>query len=148
VRVGSCSGFRFSYTNYDNWNTNTNVSAHQGIIKIISSTHPANMAKNKITLISSLGVKSKNLTGDKITIEEILDKSVMILDYRTGDSKFSRDGTCLTLQIEYEGKVRVIFTGSGVLKEDLETLSKDDFPFTSTIIKVPFKDKQFFFKFT
>ncbi|QTE37511.2 hypothetical protein J3L18_00135 [Mucilaginibacter gossypii] len=100
-----------------------------------------------IKTFSSLGVRSKNLTGEKITIEEILDKPVTVLDYRVGDSKFNRN-EYLTLQILYEEKTRVLFTGSGVLKEDLEKLSKEDFPFISTIVKIPFNEKQFFFKFT
>lgn len=97
---------------------------------------------------SQLNIRSKNLTGVKIELEQLIDKKITIIDYRTNDSKFSREGICLTIQIEYEGEKRVIFTGSGVLREDIEKTNREDFPFTTTIIKVPFKDKQFFFKFT
>lgn len=97
---------------------------------------------------SELGVKSKNLTGDKIEIVDILDKQITVLDYRVKDSKYSRDGMCTTLQIEFEGQKRVIFTGSGVLLADIENLPKKAFPFTTTIVKIPFKERQFFLKFT
>lgn len=96
---------------------------------------------------SELGIRSKNLTGEKLEITEIINKNITVLDYRAGDSKYSRDGTCLTLQIEYEGEKRVIFTGSRVLLEDIQK-PEVTFPFTTTIIKVPFKERQFFLKFT
>jgi hypothetical protein len=97
---------------------------------------------------SELGVKSKNLTGDKIEIVDIIDKEITVLDYRVKDSKYSRDGMCLTLQIQYNGETRVIFSGSGVLLEDIEKLPKEAFPFTTTIKKIAFKERQFFLKFT
>lgn len=97
---------------------------------------------------NELGVKSKNLTGDKIEIVEVLDKQIEVLDYRVKESKYSREGMCLTLQIRYQGKIWVIFTGSKVLLEEIESLKGEWEAFTTTIIKVPFKEKQFFLKFT
>jgi hypothetical protein len=38
------SGFSFSNTNYDNWNSNTNVSSH--LCKLLSSINPAITAKD------------------------------------------------------------------------------------------------------
>jgi hypothetical protein len=96
-----------------------------------------------------LGIRSKNLTGDKIDIVDVIDKEITVIDYRVKDSKYSRDGFCTTLQIKFNGEIRVIFTGSGVLRQDIEALPREAFPFTTTIIKIPFKDnKQFFLKFT
>jgi len=83
----------------------------------------------------------------KTLFTNYLNKQVTVLDYRTAESKFSRSDY-LQLQIEYEGKTYVIFTGSGVLKDDLDKLDNNAFPFTTTIVKIPFKEKQFFFKFT
>lgn len=97
---------------------------------------------------SELGVKSKNLTGDKIEIVDVLDKQITVLDYRAGGSKYSRDGILLTLQIKYNDETRVIFTGSGVLLEDIKLLPPESFPFTTTIIKIPINDRKFFLKFT
>lgn len=97
---------------------------------------------------SQLGVQSKNLTGVKIEIEKVLDKIITVFDFRVNGSKFSRDGMCLSIQIEYENDKRVIFTGSAVLLEDIEKIPKEGFPFTTTIVRIPFKEKQFFYKFT
>ncbi len=41
------AGVSFSNTNYDNWNTNTNVSSHLCCEIKLSSTDPAHIAKNK-----------------------------------------------------------------------------------------------------
>lgn len=98
--------------------------------------------------LKQLGIKSKNLTGDKIDITSVLDKEITVIDYRTKDSKYSRDGTCLTLQILFEGNTHVIFSGSAVLLGDLEKVPISDFPFTTTIIKVVIDNKKFFLKFT
>lgn len=97
---------------------------------------------------SELGVRSKNLTGDKIEIVDVLDKQITVLDYRSGDSKYSRDGILLTLQIKFEEETRIIFTGSGVLLDDIKKLPLEAFPFTTTIIKIPINEKKFFLKFT
>lgn len=98
---------------------------------------------------SQLGVRSKNLTGVKIGIEEVIDQEITVLDYRVTESKFSRHGDCLHLQIEYKNELRVIFTGSGVLKEDIQKVDKADFPFTTRITKINFKTgKEWFLKFT
>lgn len=97
---------------------------------------------------SELGVRSKNLTGDKIEMVDVLDKEIIVIDYRSGDSKYSRDGTLLTLQIKYNDETRVIFTGSGVLLEDIKKLPIEAFPFTTTIIKIPINERKFFLKFT
>lgn len=95
-----------------------------------------------------LNIKSKNLTGDKIEIIKVLDKEITVTDYRSGDSKYSREGTCTMIQILFEGNTRIIFTGSNVLLEDLEKVPKDSFPFITTIIKTQIDKKMFFLKFT
>jgi hypothetical protein len=97
---------------------------------------------------SQLGVKSKNLTGDKIEVPNVIDKLITVLDYRIKDSKFGRHGMCLHMQMIIEGETRVMFSGSGVLMEDIEKVPKEDFPFTTTIIKIPINTKEFFLKFT
>jgi hypothetical protein len=52
------------------------------------------------------------------------------------------------MQIIYGGELRVIFTGSAVLREDIEKVSKTDFPIETTIIKVKVGDKPEWFQFT
>jgi hypothetical protein len=44
--------------------------------------------------------------------------------------------------------MRIIFTGSAVLREDIEKVPKEDFSITTTIIKVKIKDKPEWYQFT
>ena len=44
--LSGCSGFGLSYNDYDNWNTNTNVSSHL-CINYLNSVNLAISAKNK-----------------------------------------------------------------------------------------------------
>eukprot|EP01037_Dinobryon_pediforme_P011467 gene11467-11560_t len=87
----------------------------------------------RMMTFSELGVKSKNLTGDKITIEEILDKPIKVFDYRVAESKYSRNNY-LMIEIEFEGQKRVIISGSNVLLEDIEKIPKDGFPFCAALV--------------
>ena len=63
--------------------------------------------------------EEENFDGDKISISDILNKEVTVLRFRVGDSK-KREGTkYITIQVEVDGKHRVVFTGSEVLYNQL-----------------------------
>lgn len=84
----------------------------------------------------SMGIKTKTLTGEKITLNEILDKEITVYDYRIEDSKYGkRDAKCLWMQLGIGGEIRVVFTGSTVLMDTLQQVPTSGFPFTTTIIK-------------
>lgn len=84
---------------------------------------------------SDLGIKIEldNLTGEKIKISKVLGKEITVTDYKLNSSKYDKEKECLTIQIEFNGEKKVIFTGSQILKKQIEQVSKDDFPFTATI---------------
>ncbi len=73
-----------------------------------------------IRKFSELGLQSK-LSGDKIDIDQIFGKEIKVTAYRIGPSKHN-GGRCLTLQFEFEGATRVVFTASEVLMKELEQL--------------------------
>lgn len=77
------------------------------------------------------------LDGDKIRIESVLNKELVVIGHAVRDSQFSKNksGKYLTLQIELGGERRVVFTGSDVLIEQLEKYA-EMIPFAATIIKV------------
>jgi len=84
------------------------------------------------------GIKplTKGLTGDKIKIERILNREITIHDYRVVDSKFEKGcKKCLHLQIEIGDTKHVVFTGSSILMETIQQISKDQMPFRTTIIR-------------
>ena len=80
-----------------------------------------------------------SLDGVKIKLENILDKPLIVKDFRVTKSKF--DGDCLKLQVEINGENRVVFTGSNVLIEQAQKYS-DHMPFSAKITMV---DKYFSF---
>jgi hypothetical protein len=93
---------------------------------------------------NELGItdEKKGLVGDKIKVERILDKQIIVIDFDIIDSKY--DGKCLQMQIEYNEDKRVIFTSAKRLISTMERVDKQSLPF-STIIK---KQEDDTFKFT
>ena len=81
--------------------------------------------------------KENILDGDKMGIDDILNKEILILGYVIKNSRYSdnSNGKYLTLQIEKESKKHVIFTGSEVLIGQIEKY-KDEIPFQATIRKI------------
>lgn len=85
------------------------------------------------------GIKSvsQSLQGDKIKMDRILNREIVIHDYRIEDSKFNqqRGSKCLYIQISISGTKHVVFTGSINLMECIQQVPKEDFPFITTIVK-------------
>ena len=87
---------------------------------------------------SELGIKTEvRMTGSKINITRIMNREVIVLDFKIEDSKFpkNKSGKCLFLQVEFEGERRVVFTGSDVLISQITQVGEDNLPFVATIIK-------------
>lgn len=83
------------------------------------------------------GIKSKPQTfiGDKIKMNKVLNREIVVHDYRIEDSKYGTGGNkCLYLQIEINDTKHVMFTGSKSLIEMIEQVPKSSFPFKTTII--------------
>lgn len=80
--------------------------------------------------------ENKIQKGEKIKIDDILGQTIQIISYKISDSKYQKGNSekCLVLQIKYNGEDRIVFTGSGVLIEQVETY-KDELPFETQIIK-------------
>ncbi|MDB0602335.1 hypothetical protein PL373_14530 [Tenacibaculum maritimum] len=76
----------------------------------------------------------KNFTGEKIQSKRIFDKEIKVLDYKIAPS-IKKPGTdFLTLQIEINNEKRIFFTGSTILMQQIKSIPKDKFPFSTTII--------------
>lgn len=76
--------------------------------------------------------------GEKLKISEVLGKDLTVVSYRVQKSHFS-DGEeqkqYLMLQIEMDGNKYVVFTGSGVLRHQVEEY-KAHLPFITQIKKI------------
>lgn len=77
------------------------------------------------------------LNGSKLKIEEILNKEILVIGHKIGESKFHKSNSpkCLTLQFELDDEKHVIFTGSTVLINQTEKY-KDEIPFLTAIKKI------------
>jgi len=81
--------------------------------------------------------EERPLDGDKVKIEAILNKEILVTGFKMRDSKYSAKNSkiCLTIQFECDGKRQIVFTGSTVLSEQLGRY-KEEIPFFATIVKV------------
>lgn len=94
---------------------------------------------NKFSEFADTSV-SPIMDGKKITLDDILDKEIVVLRYRIKKTKFSeaKNPDCLTVQFTYpenEDAHFVFFTGSSVLMQQLEKY-KEKLPFAATIKKI------------
>jgi hypothetical protein len=84
----------------------------------------------------NIQVTSKSFEGDKIKIDRVLNKEIIVHAFKIEDSKFEKgNGKCLYLQIHVDNAKRVLFTGSASLMEMIKQVDKNDFPFTTTIVR-------------
>lgn len=87
---------------------------------------------------SQLGIQQINngFEGEKIKIERVLNKQVVILDFKIEPSKFpDKNEKCLHLQISVDNQKRVIFCTGVALQTALKQIPKEEFPFSTTIVK-------------
>ena len=73
--------------------------------------------------------------GRSIDIDQILNVSITVLDFKIKPSVKKSGTDYLTLQIELDNTKRVIFTGATFLIQAIKKVPKDKFPFTTTIVK-------------
>ena len=73
--------------------------------------------------------------GDKIKIDRVINREIIVADFKIEQSKYEGKGKCLHLQIVLNQTKHVVFTGSQGLIEQIEKVPKDKFPFKTTIIK-------------
>lgn len=80
--------------------------------------------------------QSQSFSGDKIKFFSILNREIIVTNYRIVESKFDKENAQrLDLEIEIDGKPRLTWTGSKRLIEIIKQVDKTFFPFTTTIEK-------------
>lgn len=85
----------------------------------------------------SIVVPENQFSGEKIRIAKLLNKKIIVLNYRITDSKFKEEGVKnrLDIQLELNDEKYILFTGSNVLMKMIEQVSKESFPFETVITK-------------
>ncbi len=75
------------------------------------------------------------LEGDKINIDRILNREIVVHSFRVEASKFPEKGytTCLYLQIAIRDIKYVVFTSSKILQSQIASVAPGDFPFEAII---------------
>lgn len=84
---------------------------------------------------SDFAEESKVFDGDKKKIEEILNKEILVLDFKLKESKHHRDTQYVTIQFKIDNMIYILFNGSRVLAAQLEKY-KDNLPFYTVIRKI------------
>lgn len=79
--------------------------------------------------------QSQAFTGDKIKMSKILNRRIIVHDFKIEDSKQKSGTQCLYLQISVNENKHVVFTGSTVLMETIQRVPPTGFPFETTIVK-------------
>lgn len=77
------------------------------------------------------------LEGNKLKLDDVVNREITVLDYRIKESRYKKENCekCLTLQLKLEDKTYVMFTGSNVLRDQVDKY-KHKIPFITTIKKI------------
>lgn len=77
------------------------------------------------------------MDGDKLKLDEILNKEITVKGFKVTDSKYSKSNSnkCMKLHFKLNDKNYITFTGSNVLIDQMEKY-KNETPFITTIIKI------------
>lgn len=81
----------------------------------------------------NIEIKREHFVGEKLKIGKVLNKKIKVLAYKVENSKYT--DMCLHLQIEINNTKHVVFTGSKTLKEQIQQVTSESFPFETTIIE-------------
>jgi ribosomal protein S8 len=84
---------------------------------------------------SDFAEESKSFEGDKKKIEDILNKEILILDFKIKDSKQRQNSLYVTIQFRMDDNTFIVFTGSTVLINQLEKY-KENLPFFTVIKRI------------
>lgn len=84
---------------------------------------------------SDFADESKSFEGDKKKIDEIINQEILILDFKVKDSKQRKNSMYITIQFNLNGSTFIVFSGSGILIDQLEKY-KDNIPFYTQIKKI------------
>lgn len=75
------------------------------------------------------------LDGDKLKLDDIINKEILITGFKIKDSHLKKDTQYLTIGFELEGEPHITFTGSAVLMDQFRRY-ESHIPFLSTVKKV------------
>jgi hypothetical protein len=105
-------------------------------------SHPAKRSggyyTNVMKKFSELNITQpeQSFTGEKIKLYNLLNREIIINDYRIVDSKFKNSNTQrLDIDLQLDNLTRLTWTGSKRLIDTITQIEKTDLPFSTTIVK-------------
>lgn len=83
------------------------------------------------------GIKApeKGLKGDKMKIDRILNRKILVEKYNIVDSTIKKGTKRLDIQFQVDGIHHILFTGSVTLMYMIQQVPEDRFPFETIIVK-------------
>lgn len=81
----------------------------------------------------NIELKQDYLVGDKVKIDKILNREIVVEAYKITDSKYEGKGLCLHLQFSLNGTQSVCFGSFSRLIEQIKQVP--ELPFETTIVK-------------
>lgn len=88
----------------------------------------------EIKRFSDLLPSGEVLEGEKIKMNDLLEKEVIIYAFKTIPDQFHPDGTVTLIQLDMNGKRYVTFTRSGVLLKQLDSV-RQQLPLRGQIVR-------------
>ena len=90
---------------------------------------------NSLNTFAELARDKLPMPGIKKRLEQILNRNIVILDFRITKSNKRENSECLQIQFLLDGDVCVLFTGSVVLIDQIQSI-KDNLPLKTTVVKI------------
>ena len=94
-----------------------------------------NLDKTKFPAFSVFARGKLPLPGTKMRLDQILNREILVTDFRIMKSKHHPGQECLQFQYLLDNQVCVSFTGSGVLMDQITSVG-DNIPFNTTVVKI------------
>ncbi len=94
-----------------------------------------NLDKTKFPAFSVFARGKLPLPGTKMRLDQILNREILVTDFRIMKSKHHPGQDCLQFQYLLDDTVCVSFTGSAVLMDQISSVG-DNIPFNATVVKI------------
>lgn len=94
-----------------------------------------NMDKTSCVKFSEFAKDQLPIPGNKKFMDDILNKEIIVTDFKISNSKKKEGQECLKLQFLLNDEVCVVFTSSSVLIRQVRAAA-DKMPFIATVVKI------------
>lgn len=94
-----------------------------------------NLDRSKFPAFSVFARGKLPLPGIKMRLDQILNREILVTDFRIIKSKHHPGENCLQIQYLMDDQVCVSFTGSAVLMDQITSVG-DNIPFNTTVVKI------------